>query len=151
MKLFFPTSIFQLKTNQMNQQTIKQIKRFIICGGSAAVTDFLTYYLFLQFFTPSPSKALSFICGAIVAYFSNKFYTFEQNQRSYIEMLRFSSLYFLTFFVNVGSNKLSIYLLGGVLSEKQAVFFSFVIATLITMCCNFIGQKFFVFKKKPLQ
>ncbi|HCR86376.1 MAG TPA: GtrA family protein [Alphaproteobacteria bacterium] len=135
-----------LTYSKMNQQTKKQIKRFIICGGSAAITDFLTYYLFLELFTPSPSKALSFICGAVVAYFSNKFYTFEQKQRSYYEMLRFGLLYLLTFFVNVGSNKLSLYLLAELLSEAQAVFFSFVIATFITMCCNFIGQKFFVFK-----
>lgn len=133
----------------MNQQTIKQIKRFILCGGAAALTDFLTYYLYLQFTTNSPAKALSFISGAIVAYFANKFYTFEQRQRSYSEVIRFSILYFITFFVNVGSNKLSLILLSKIFDERLNTFFSFVIATFITMCCNFVGQKFFVFKKKP--
>ena len=119
----------------------KQMARFLICGGSAALTDFAAYYLFLQFMTYSPAKALSFVCGAVVAYFANKHFTFEQPNRNYGEAARFTVLYITTFGVNVGSNKAALMVLG------DYTLVCFVIATGLTTVCNFIGQKFFVFRK----
>lgn len=115
--------------------------RFLVCGGSAALTDFVTYYLFLLFISYSPAKALSFICGAIVAYFANKYFTFEQVGRSYSEAGRFAMLYITTFAINVGTNKAALMVLG------NYTLVCFLIATGITTVCNFIGQKFFVFRR----
>ncbi len=124
----------------MNKNTSQQIKRFLICGGAAAGTDFITYQIFLNFVTYSIAKAISFICGAGVAYFANKFYTFEKPDKCYKEAARFTALYITTFFVNVGSNKLALLFI----SESKLL--GFIIATIITMICNFIGQKWFVFR-----
>lgn len=128
----------------MNQNTTKQIKRFLVCGGAAAFTDFVTYQIFLTFVSYSPAKAMSFICGAIVAYFANKYYTFEKPKKSYGEIGRFTALYITTFFVNVGSNKLAL------LFVSKSTFLCFIIATIITMTCNFIGQKWFVFRSSEV-
>lgn len=124
----------------ISEKTYRQMMLFLVCGGLAALTDLVTYYLYLNFLTPSPSKGLSFITGATVAYFANKYFTFEQKQKSKAEAGRFAILYFITFFVNVGTNKLFL-----IITDHK--FISLIIATGITMCCNFVGQKFFVFKK----
>lgn len=118
----------------------KQIKRFLVAGGCAAATDATTYFMLITLFPYSLAKALAFIAGSGVAYGINKYYTFGQHKKSYTEVLRFCILYSTTFCVNVITNKMVL------LITSHKVFLSFVIATIITMCCNFIGQKFFVFR-----
>ena len=118
----------------------KQLKRFIIAGCCATSVDAIVYYTLLNIISHSPSKALSFLAGACTAYLVNKNYTFSQYFKSYSEMIRFSSLYFITFIINVACNKLALVL------SSDAVTLSFIVATAITMCCNFLGQKLFVFK-----
>lgn len=124
----------------ISEKNYHQIVFFLICGGVAALTDLIAYYLYLTFLSPSPAKGLSFITGATVAYFANKYLTFKQKRKSKSEAGRFVILYFTTFFVNVGTNKVFL-----ILTEHK--FASLIMATGFTMCCNFIGQKFFVFRK----
>lgn len=136
-----PMNIGNSFSRLLNRLLTRQVKRFLICGSAAALTDMGTYYLFLMGMTPSPAKALSFICGAFIAYLGNKYFTFEQPVTCYREFSRFSALYLTTFMINVGTNKLSLLLFPG------AVFLSFLIATFVTMVCNFLGQKFLVFRR----
>lgn len=120
-------------------KTKKELTRFIVAGFSAVATDLITYYLLLNFLSTFISKSISFLLGTIVAFFMNKYWTFEKKERLYIEILRFAILYSLTLGANVLVNKL-------VLDNSGIVILSFVIATAVSTIINFIGQKFWVFK-----
>ena len=120
----------------------KQMLRFLVAGFSAVGTDLTIYYLLLNFFAHSLSKAISFLSGTIVAYLINKFWTFEQKNHSWSEIVRFTMLYCTTLFANVGVNKVVLILL------PNKTFFAFLCATGTSTILNFIGQKWWVFREK---
>lgn len=118
----------------------KQLVKFIIAGCLAVTTDLLSYYILLNFLSHNISKTVSFILGTIVAYIINKFWTFEKNKKSYREIYRFALLYTITLFANVFTNKITLEL-------TKNTFLSFIVATGVSTVFNFLGQKFWVFKK----
>ena len=118
----------------------REVPRFIFAGICAVGTDLGSYYLLLKIINHSPAKAISFICGSIVAYIINKHWTFQQKRKSYSEMMRFAFLYSITLGTNVGVNKISLLIL------PDWVFIAFLVATGTSTILNFIGQKWWVFK-----
>lgn len=121
-------------------QLKKEMKRFLVAGISAVLTDLTVYYLLLNVMTHSPAKTLSFLAGTVVAYIINKYWTFEKHAKSYKEMGKFSALYISTLGANVAVNKASLIIF------PDWVFFAFLAATGTSTILNFIGQKFWVFK-----
>lgn len=119
----------------------KEIKRFLAVGCCAVGTDCGIYFLLIRWLSHSPAKAASFFCGTIVAYLLNKYWTFEQRKKSYAEIVRFVFLYISTLGVNVLVNKISL------IAFPKALVFSFLAATASSTVLNFIGQKWWVFKK----
>ncbi len=117
----------------------REIIRFIFAGFSAVGTDFVIYFILINVLSNSFSKIISFVCGTIVAYLINKYWTFEKHKKSLIEMFKFFFLYLLTLSVNVITNKIF-------LNNFNLVYFSFLIATGISTILNFIGQKWWVFR-----
>ena len=120
----------------------KQIIRFLISGFSAVGADTIFYFGFFNLLGHNSAKAFSFIAGSIVAFLMNKFYTFEKHTLSLIEVIKFVILYIVTLTVNVGSNAGFLNILG-----ERIVWIPFLIAASISTVLNFIGQKFWVFKK----
>ncbi len=120
----------------------KEIGRFLIAGFSAVATDLFLYYMLFSIWGHAASKAASFISGSIVAYLLNKYWTFEQEKKSYWEMVKFTILYALTLGANVSVNKMSLVIF------PEEVFFAFLAATGTSTVLNFIGQKWWVFKKE---
>ena len=117
----------------------KEFNRFLLAGFSAVGTDFVAYYILLNFLPIDLAKVLSFIVGTIVAFVMNKYWTFEKYETNYNEIWQFVLLYTTSLFANVMINRL-------VLDVTQMVFFAFLVATGISAFINFIGQKFWVFK-----
>lgn len=117
----------------------KELKRFLVAGLSAVGTDLITYYILLNFLSHDFSKAISFLIGTVVAFVINKYWTFEKNEKSYKEMMKFGVLYSVTLGANVMTNNV-------VLEYTNIVFLAFLLATGISTILNFIGQKFWVFK-----
>jgi putative flippase GtrA len=126
------------------KQLRRELKRFVIAGSLAVGTDMLVYYLLLRAMSHSPAKAASFLCGSIVAYVVNKYWTFEQHERSYAEMVRFGLLYVTTLGANVGVNKICLLLF------PPWVFFAFLCATGVSTILNFVGQKWWVFRRERM-
>jgi putative flippase GtrA len=118
----------------------KELKRFLVAGISAVATDLATYYVLLNFFNTDISKAISFLLGTLVAYFINKYWTFEKIEKSYVEIIKFGFLYSTTLGVNVMTNKI-------ILDMFSITLLAFLIATVISTVLNFIGQKWWVFKE----
>lgn len=125
-------------------QLKKELKRFLVAGCLAVGTDLLTYYVYLRVMSHSPAKALSFLTGTIVAYIVNKYWTFEQMERSSSEVARFGVLYTATLGANVAVNKLCLLFISG------QVFLAFLCATGTSTVLNFIGQKWWVFRREAV-
>ena len=119
----------------------KQIGRFSVAGLSAVAVDLLSYYLLINYLSYDISKTLSFVIGAVVAYVINKFWTFEQNNLSLKELAKFALLYTFSLIVNVYMNKLFLDI------TNNTIIIAFFVATGSSALVNFIGQKWWVFKK----
>lgn len=117
----------------------KELKRFLIAGLCAVGTDFITYYIMLNFLHYDIAKIFSFILGTVMAFVINKYWTFERYEKSYKQIFQFIILYVITLFVNVMVNSL-------VLDFAEFVFLAFLIATGASTILNFAGQKWWVFK-----
>jgi len=117
----------------------KELLRFLIAGFSAVGTDLVVYYLLSAHFEEALAKGVSFFAGTIVAYIINKYWTFEQKEKSYSEIVKFGILYLTSLAVNVFVNQL-------ILEQFEHKLFAFIIATGTSTCINFVGQKWWVFK-----
>jgi putative flippase GtrA len=121
----------------------KQLRRFLIVGGSTVLVDFATYSLCLEAgLWISVAKAAGFIVGTFFAYVANRFWTFQAAARS--GALRdFLALYLATLAVNVAVNGGIVAALG---ESWPALGFAFAVATAISAGLNFLGMKYYVFR-----
>ncbi len=121
---------------------IKEILKFLVGGGSAVLTDFTVYHILLYAGAElSFSKAVSYVAGAAVGFIINKLWTFESKRFSIAEILKFVALYAFSAVVNTLVNY-------GVLEIIGINLLAFLCATGTSTIINFLGQKFFVFRKK---
>ena len=110
-------------------------------GGSAVLTDAAVYWLLqMAGMDLSVAKAISFVCGSIVGFIINKLWTFQAKRFSFGEILRYCILYTCTALINTGVNYAVLYFV-------DIQIFAFLCATGVSTILNFLGQKFFVFRK----
>jgi putative flippase GtrA len=117
--------------------------RFLFVGGLNTVVGYGSYSLFLflglhYFWATTLSTAL----GILNSYFWNKYFTFRTPRRSGRELVRFLSVYAVSYLMNLGILKLMVdiwhwngYLAGAV-------------ALLLITLISYFGHNFFSFKKK---
>lgn len=119
----------------------KELLRFLIGGGSAVLVDFFSYKgLMLLGMDRNLAKGISFLLGSCVGFLINKLWTFESKGFSKGEILRYVILYSCTAVINAWVNKVVIVLF-------QLELLGFLCATGVSTVLNFLGQKFFVFRK----
>lgn len=120
----------------------KELMRFLLGGGSAVVVDFATYHFFIWLgIGRDLAKGISFFCGAAVGFIINKLWTFESKGISKGEIIRYVILYSCTSIINALTNRLVFILL-------PVEIVGFLCATGVSTVLNFLGQKYFVFRKK---
>lgn len=127
-----------------------ELKRFLVSGGSAVACDTIVYaVLFGLSVPPSIAKAISFIAGTVLAFFLNKFWTFKKPKRSHVEVVKFICLYASTLGANILVNRIVLDHAVAVVPalEPFKVQFAFLSATGTSTVLNYLGQKFWVFKK----
>lgn len=130
-----------MNTNS-DQIKIKEILHFLVGGGSAVCTDYMVYKLLMLIgMGCNPSKAISFVCGSIVGFIINKLWTFNSKKFRKDEVYKYIALYTCTAIINMVINRL-------VLSMFSLELFSFLCATGVSTILNFLGQKYFVFKRR---
>ena len=119
-----------------------EIYKFIIIGIIAVSIDAFVYFLLgnFEFFSYEISKRISFICGAVFAFFFNRSYVFQIKHKNVRQILGFSILYFTSFLSNASSHDF-------VLNKLGIPFVAFIFATAISTTINYLGQKFIIFKK----
>ena len=118
-----------------------ELLRFLLVGGIAVLIDATVYFALvkLAILHPSSSKRVSFACGAIWAFFMNKYYTFSQKQIKVSEPLSFSVVYLVGWLLNSVTHD--------ILYKWTAIkLVAFLFATAVSTCSNFIGQKLIVFR-----
>ena len=123
----------------LSKKNLIEIKRFIIVGSIAFFIDLGTYYILSIFLSIFLSKFFSFIIASGFTYLCNKNWTFK-HQDSDNSLIKFIIFYIISGNLNSTINSISLYLI----KDK---FFSFILATGFTMIFNFLGLKFFIFKK----
>lgn len=120
---------------------IRELLKFCVGGGSAVIVDFLMYMFLKQYIVVSAAKIISFIMGAAVGFVINKLWTFESRSFSTSEIMRYILLYACSATANMLVNK-------GILLISSVTVLAFLGATTVSTIINFLGQKFFVFRKK---
>jgi polyisoprenyl-phosphate glycosyltransferase len=122
-----------------------KFSRFLIVGITSVAIDFVIYLLLLFLgFETDLAKAVSFINGAIFAYFANRGFTFQSKRKDFSGFFMFSTLYILSLMINVTMNELVLSLLG---RTKLIIIFAFLIATGLSATINYVGMKNFIFNK----
>ncbi len=94
------------------------------------------------------SSAMNYIIGSIVSYFLNKYFTFQNKQRSWKIVVKFIVNISVCYLIAYGVAKPVVaYILSG-----QSVTIQENGAMLVGMCLfvglNYLGQRFFAFKKE---
>ena len=117
----------------------KEIIRFFFVGCGAVLTDFMIYNLTLILFPMNYSKVISFICGSLVAFIANKWWTFEQKENKPVEIFKFILLYSISLILNTIANKI-------IFDSTDDKIMGFIFATGLSTLINFVGLKHWVFK-----
>ncbi len=120
----------------------KELPRFLVAGFSAVGTDLVTYLIMIDWLSKPVAKGASFILGSIVAFLINKYWTFEAKPLKVQETFAFVVLYVSTLSINVAVNHLVLY------TFPLMLMLAFLMATGTSTVLNFIGMKFWVFKKE---
>lgn len=140
----------------------KQFIKFVLIGVLAVLVDLGCYYILLSvypeyvgsFFTNEIlAKSSSFVCGSIVTYQLNKYWTWKQKNRSNKRFVKFFFLYIISLLINVSVNSSALYLLfneSTFQSLPRKYFIAFILATGVSAIFNFFGQKWWVFRLKKI-
>lgn len=128
---------------------IHQAGKFALAGALADIVDIKVFQL-VFFFLPFSDlvKAISFVAGTLVKYFSDKYWAFEKPEK--LDMHKEMGRFFLVAVVGLGINIASFNYFGTIetgLSPYMWQELSVILAALATAIWNFLGYKFLVFKK----
>lgn len=123
--------------------------RFILVGIANTVVGtiimFGAYNIFhLNYWV---SSSLNYICGSILSYFLNKYFTFKNHERSIQIVVRFIINILVCYLLAYGIAKPAVRAMlssqSKVIQENAAMLVGMVLFTVL----NYFGQKFFAFKK----
>ncbi len=126
----------------INDIEINEILKFIVAGVIIVIVDSVSYYLFYFIASVPIAKGLAYILGMTTSYFINKFWTFSQKEFITFEPFKFILLYITSLLFNVGVNSFILTIL------PSSFIIAYICATGTSTSINFIGQKWWVFKKK---
>ncbi|MFC1504637.1 GtrA family protein [Spirochaetota bacterium] len=129
----------------------KQSYRFIIVGVLSTIVNFSINLLFLKISgLPEISSAIGYVSGVFIGYPLNRIWSFESSGNKMPETLKYFLIYLITFFVNSILAKISFTMFtthAGFLSSRAIAWIYYIPVIAVTTILNFIGCKFFVFKK----
>lgn len=129
----------KILNNKLSSETI----RFVLVGVLNTVVGYGCYFvlLYLQV-NYIISLAISHIVGVTNSFFWNKYWTFKSKGNIKHELVKFISVYVITFFLNLGI--LVIFVEYVKVDKRVAQVYALFIVTII----SYIGHKFWSFKSK---
>lgn len=119
---------------------------FLMVGTLTVLIDYSVYRGLVDFLAVDVdlSKGIGFLSGTVFAYVANRFWTFQIKQQIPGSVWRFIVLYSSTLTANVAINSLILSSYG---IDNMVIYIAFLSATGISATLNFVGMKFFVFRK----
>lgn len=129
-----------------SRKTLIQIIRFLMVSGISLSIDYSVYTLLSAFaeMDSSWAKRISFACIFVWGYFAHKYFTFRNRGFHPSEPFRFALLYLSGWVINSVVHDLSA-------ADPKASNPAFLVATFVWACWNFLGQKFFVFRRREAE
>lgn len=117
--------------------------RFLFVGGLNTIVGYGSYALLLFFGTQYLiANIFSTIIGAIHSYIWNKFFTFKSPKKSLTEVIRFFSVYAISFVFGL----LTLYIMGNVIGIDPYI--AGLINIIFTTLISWFGHNFFSFKQE---
>lgn len=122
---------------------IKQSFRYLAVGGLATALNYFIFYVLLHFFDVNYliSSASGFIISVMAGYLFNKKWTFNDNNKDLLIVLKYFGMYGFSLLLSLFLLKISVEVF--LFSPELGNIFSIVVTT----CVNFMGLKYLVFKK----
>jgi putative flippase GtrA len=124
----------------------QQIPRFLLIGITSSLID-LAIYSFASYqldFSPELAKAFGFLGGASFGFALNRKWTFGSKDLVFRRAGFFLLLYLLSLALNISINSLVLYFGQG---YSLTFMIAFVCATGASAATNFIGLRYWVFKR----
>ncbi len=151
----------------ISSKTYIALTKFGVVGGLSFFIDLAIYYTLSQFVPTYIAKATAIIMATMVNYYLNKSWTWGKNDKNSQRLFKYLFLYAISGTINVLANEyfllnlphsflsLDIISAENVTKPLAAVkinkFFAVIIATVLGMIVNFLGQKIWVFKQSSNQ
>ena len=136
---------------------IFQSAKFLLIGAVSTVVDLKVFeflaWLFSLYVPLSSviSKSISFIVATFLKYWGNKYWAFQKHEKEdiYKEVMQFFSITLVGLIIDVASFYYFTKVMGPQFQIPPAIWikFSVIFAGLVAAVWNFLGYKFFVFKK----
>lgn len=131
---------------------IFQAAKFVLIGALATLADLGVFnFLGLVIASDIINKAISFIVVTFAKYWGNKFWAFEKSEKSGMqkEITQFYLITLIGLAVDVGVFSIVVKLIGPQFGIPLATWktLGVLAASVVVSVWNFIGYKFFVFKK----
>ena len=125
----------------------KEISVFVIVGILTVLIDFSVYQLLIWAtnWGTHESKGAGFLAGTLFSYLTNRLWTFGATNSDHSSIWKFITLYGATLTINIGTNGLIIAVLTNINHHKLV---AFILATGLSAFINFLGMKFYVFRKR---
>lgn len=93
-----------------------------------------------------PSVCSNYLCGGVVSYFLNKYFTFQNKERSWAQVGRFVVTVAVCMLIAYGMAKPAVrWMLSG-MGEKVQENVAMVVGMGLYTVLNYLGQRFFAFK-----
>ena len=134
-----------------------QSAKFLLVGAAATVVDLKIFELlawFLALYVPLSSilaKSISFIIATFLKYWGNKHWAFQKHEKEniYKEVIQFFLITLVGLIIDVAAFYYFTKVMGPQFQVPPAIWvkFSVIFAGIVAAAWNFLGYKFFVFKK----
>lgn len=123
--------------------------RFLIVGCvNTAVGTCIMFGLYnLAHWSYWLSSAANYTLTSILSFFLNKYFTFQSKTWSFKEVLRFIINIAVCYLLAYGAAKPLVRLLLSDCGQALRDNVSMLVGMVLFTCCNYIGQRFFAFKK----
>lgn len=115
--------------------------RFLLVGSCSTAIDFVIYMLFSLRIQINIAKTISMLMASVFSYAANKLFTFQDTHKTNVGyLIRFYIVFVLNLATNIWVNYICY-------NSSENKVLSFVFATAVGMTLNYLGQRFFVFRK----
>ena len=94
------------------------------------------------------SSASNYIVGSIVSYFLNKYFTFQNKEKSWRQILSFVVNITICYLIAYGAAKPAVSRIFSGFNEKIQGNLSMLAGMCLFVVLNYLGQRLFVFRKK---